>query len=238
MSMTPVPISIRLVRAPTAARSGNGEASCRAKWWTRKYAPSAPSSSAATASSIDWSRASDAERTCEYGESDQWPNDRNPMRFIERRVSRQRPAGAPLAVAGPSACVRLATLAVADPHRGRTSPQARLAAARPLRRRPDSGSYHICDTVAHVPRYLRLLLSVDFEEHQARTGRPVVTFREAQQVWDNGFLPRRNRRGDTNTRLLIGATDGRRRVTIVARHLGDGDWLAWTAWDTKPSDLA
>ena len=89
-----------------------------------------------------------------------------------------------------------------------------------------------------MPRYLSLLLSVDFEEHQARTGRPVVTFREAQQVWDNGFLPRRNRRGDTNTRLLIGATDGGRRVTIVARHLGDGDWLAWTAWDTKPSDLA
>src|ERR671931_591827 len=83
MSTTPVPISIRVVRAPTAASSGNGEASWRAKWWTRKYAPSAPSSSAATASSIDWSRASDAERTAEYGESDQWPNDRNPMRFIE-----------------------------------------------------------------------------------------------------------------------------------------------------------
>src|SRR3954454_1877927 len=29
MSITPVPISIRLVRAPTAARSGNGEASWR-----------------------------------------------------------------------------------------------------------------------------------------------------------------------------------------------------------------
>ena len=43
----------------SAASSGNGEASWRAKWWTRKYAPSAPSSSAATASSIDWSSASD-----------------------------------------------------------------------------------------------------------------------------------------------------------------------------------
>ncbi|MBN9514761.1 MAG: AAA family ATPase [Alphaproteobacteria bacterium] len=33
---TPVPISIFFVRAPTAASSGKGEASCRAKWWTRK----------------------------------------------------------------------------------------------------------------------------------------------------------------------------------------------------------
>jgi hypothetical protein len=31
MSITPVPISIRLVLTPIAARSGNGEASCRAK---------------------------------------------------------------------------------------------------------------------------------------------------------------------------------------------------------------
>ena len=54
MSMTAVPISMRLVRAPIAARSGNGDASCWAKWWTRKYAPSAPRSSTASASSIDW----------------------------------------------------------------------------------------------------------------------------------------------------------------------------------------
>ena len=65
MSMTAVPISMRLVRAPTAASSGKGEPSCRAKWCTRKYAPSAPSSSAATARSIDCSNASDADRVCE-----------------------------------------------------------------------------------------------------------------------------------------------------------------------------
>jgi hypothetical protein len=81
MSITPVPISIRLVLAPTAASSGKGEASCRAKWWTRKYAPSAPSSSAATASSIDWSSASEAERVWECGESLQCPNDKNPIFF-------------------------------------------------------------------------------------------------------------------------------------------------------------
>ena len=81
MSMTAVPISIRFVRAPTAASSGNGDASCWAKWWTRKYAPSAPSASTASASSIDWMSASAAERTSEYGDADQCPNDRNPIFF-------------------------------------------------------------------------------------------------------------------------------------------------------------
>src|SRR5260221_3162114 len=83
MSTAAVPMSMRFVRARTAARSGKGDASCCAKWWTRKKAPSAPSSSAATANSIDWMRASDADRTWEYAESDQWPNERNPMRFID-----------------------------------------------------------------------------------------------------------------------------------------------------------
>src|SRR3954454_7416269 len=82
MSITPVPISIRLVRAPMAASSGNGLDSWRAKWCTRKYAPSAPSSSAATARSMDCSSASEAERVFECGDGDQWPNDRNPMCFM------------------------------------------------------------------------------------------------------------------------------------------------------------
>src|SRR5208282_786 len=81
MSTTAVPISIRLVRAPTAASSGNGDPSCLAKWCTRKYAPSAPSSSAATARSIDCSNASDADRVCEPGDDDQCPNDKNPIFF-------------------------------------------------------------------------------------------------------------------------------------------------------------
>src|SRR5262245_17984806 len=82
MSMTAVPISILFVRAPTAARSGNGEPSWRAKWWTRKYAPSRPSSSAATARSIDCSRASDAVRTLECGDGVQCPNERKPSFFM------------------------------------------------------------------------------------------------------------------------------------------------------------
>src|SRR3954452_15978964 len=58
MSITPVPISIRLVLTPIAARSAKGEESWRAKWWTRTNAPSMPSSSAATASSTVWRSAS------------------------------------------------------------------------------------------------------------------------------------------------------------------------------------
>src|ERR1700687_5700140 len=79
--MTAVPISIRLVRAPIAASSGNGDPSCLAKWCTRKYAPSAPNSSAATARSIDCSNASDADRVREPGDDDQCPNDRKPIFF-------------------------------------------------------------------------------------------------------------------------------------------------------------
>src|ERR1700728_1906445 len=90
MSMTAVPISIRLVRAPTAASSAKGDPSCLAKWCTRKYAPSAPSSSAATARSIDCSNASDADRVCEPGDADQCPNDRKPIFFtsVSTRAAR------------------------------------------------------------------------------------------------------------------------------------------------------
>src|ERR1700722_17359581 len=91
MSITPVPISIVLVLAPTAASKGNGEESWLAKWWTRKYAPSAPSSSAATARSMDCNRASDAERVCDWGEGVQCPNERNPMLFMKGETPRRRP---------------------------------------------------------------------------------------------------------------------------------------------------
>jgi hypothetical protein len=76
-----------LIKASEAAKrlnvhSGNGEASWRAKWWTRKYAPSAPRSSAACARSTDCSSASDADRVCDPGEFDQCPNERKPMCFV------------------------------------------------------------------------------------------------------------------------------------------------------------
>lgn len=89
-----------------------------------------------------------------------------------------------------------------------------------------------------MPVYLEQLIADEFEDHQRRAGRHVVTAREAQQVWDSGFLPRRNVRGSSETRLLIGRTDGGRRVTLVSRHTGDGIWLTYNAWDTKEADLA
>src|SRR4051794_32728390 len=92
MSITAVPSSMRLVFAPAAARSGNGEASCWAKWCTREYAPSAPASSAATASSIDCSRASAPDRTIECRDSDQCPKERNPIFFTLQPTLRRRPS--------------------------------------------------------------------------------------------------------------------------------------------------
>ena len=89
-----------------------------------------------------------------------------------------------------------------------------------------------------MPSYAEQLIADEFEAHQALARRPIVTAREAQEVWDNGFLPRRNKRGAADTRLLIGRTDGGRRVTLVARSLGDGIWFTYTAWDTNEADLA
>src|SRR6185312_1128067 len=109
MSMTAVPISIRLVRAPTAASSGNGDPSCLAKWCTRKYAPSAPSSSAATARSIDCSSASDADRVCEPGDDDQCPNDRKPIFFTSGSTRAARTAFLAIeALACPAEDIRIA----------------------------------------------------------------------------------------------------------------------------------
>src|SRR5665213_3766847 len=82
MSITPVPISMRLVRAAIADKSGNGDASWRAKWCTRKKAPSTVSSSAAAASSIDCTRASRAVLVREPGMSCQWPKERKPIFFM------------------------------------------------------------------------------------------------------------------------------------------------------------
>lgn len=62
MSMTPVPTSMRLVRAAIAVSSGMGEAACLAKWCTRIYAPFTPISSAASAISTVWCSMSPAVR--------------------------------------------------------------------------------------------------------------------------------------------------------------------------------
>src|ERR1700683_3110617 len=107
MSMTAVPISIRLVRAPTAASNGNGDPSCFAKWCTRKYAPSAPSSSAATARSIDCSNASDPDRVCEPDDDDQCPNERKPIFFTSASTLAAQAAFLARQGGGEAACARL-----------------------------------------------------------------------------------------------------------------------------------
>src|SRR5690625_539409 len=89
MSTTPVPISMRLVRAPIAASSGAGVPNWRAKGWTRKYAPSTPTSSAARASSPLCSSEPDAVRTAASGGSTQWPKDRQPT-FLLLGAVRER----------------------------------------------------------------------------------------------------------------------------------------------------
>lgn len=89
-----------------------------------------------------------------------------------------------------------------------------------------------------MPSYREQVIADEFEVHQARAGRRIVSAREAQQVWDNGFLPRRNVPGSRDTRLLIGRTNGGRTVTLVSRHMGSGIWMTFTAWDTKEADLA
>ena len=80
MSITPVPISMRLVRTPIADRSGNGAERCREKWWTRTKAPSIPISSAATASSTVCRSASAALFVLPPAGC-QAPNERKPIRF-------------------------------------------------------------------------------------------------------------------------------------------------------------
>jgi hypothetical protein len=81
MSITPVPISIRVVLTPIAASSGNGDESWRAKWWMRTNAPSIPISSAAIASST----------VCRSASPPVWvspppgcqaPNERKPILFL------------------------------------------------------------------------------------------------------------------------------------------------------------
>src|SRR4051794_9625993 len=112
MSMTPVPTSIRLVRAAIAASNGNGDASWRAKWCTRTKAPSRPSSSAATASSTLCRSASRPVRTCEPGMACQCPKDRNPIRFSTNGTSRSsRVQEHRRAARGPCAHISLTVMA-------------------------------------------------------------------------------------------------------------------------------
>ena len=69
MSITPVPTSMRFVRAAIALSNGIGDAACRAQWCTRTYAPFTPISSAPSAISMVWRSMSPAVRVDEPGTS-------------------------------------------------------------------------------------------------------------------------------------------------------------------------
>jgi hypothetical protein len=69
------------------------------------------------------------------------------------------------------------------------------------------------------------------EEHQADSGRDVVTCEEVREVWDLGFDLRRNAAGRTAEWLITGVTARGRSVTIAVlwrdHYL---DWQAYNAW--------
>lgn len=88
-----------------------------------------------------------------------------------------------------------------------------------------------------LPRFDELDCHPNFEEHQAQTGRRVVTCGEAEEAWysERTIVP--NRRGRRAPYLLIGQTGSGRDITVVLLPTDlDGTWVAFTAWDTKPSD--
>lgn len=95
-----------------------------------------------------------------------------------------------------------------------------------------------CGTVPGCPLTKSCGSRTIFDDHQTHARRRVVTAVDALEAWDNGFTARRNSRGAQDTRLLIGRTNGGREVTLVVRDLRNGNWLAFTAWDTKEADLA
>jgi len=182
MSITAVPISIVRVRAPRAASSGKGEPNWRAKWCTRKYAPSAPSSSAATASSIDWSSESAAERTCEPGESVQCPNDKNPIFFNSRSPQNiLSQAGcstvrliAASARSSESRVLPTTTLRSSDPVTPRQPFLVRSFDRQQVEARPAGGA--VGDAHRHVERRVEVMRRVQLLD---RDGREVASLRAA-----------------------------------------------------------
>jgi hypothetical protein len=88
-----------------------------------------------------------------------------------------------------------------------------------------------------VPDFHDLVFHLDFEGHQAEAGRRVVTQEEAEQAWLAGPMVVPNRRRKRAPYLMVGRTSSGRDVTVVLLATEDpGTWLAYTAWDTKPTD--
>lgn len=88
-----------------------------------------------------------------------------------------------------------------------------------------------------MPDFGWLACHPNFEEHQAGSGRRVVTCEEADEAWwgEREVVP--NRKGQRAPYLMIGATHRGRRITVVLFGTDLSDtWLAYSAWDTKDSD--
>lgn len=89
-----------------------------------------------------------------------------------------------------------------------------------------------------MPHFDWLAFHPNFEDHQAEAGRPVVTCEEADEAWwDNReIVP--NRKAQRGKYLMVGLTLRGRGITVILFGTDlDDTWLAYTAWDTKKSDL-
>jgi hypothetical protein len=89
-----------------------------------------------------------------------------------------------------------------------------------------------------VPTFEELRCHPNFEDHQVAAGRRVVTCDEALDAWYGQRRVVPNRRGHPAPYLMLGRTSSSRRITVVILPTSEeGLWTAYTAWDTKNSDL-
>lgn len=88
-----------------------------------------------------------------------------------------------------------------------------------------------------MPTFDDLICDNAFEPHQAIAGRRVVTCDEAMEAWYGARRIVPNRRRRRGPFLMLGRTLAGRDVTVVLLPSADaGTWVAYTAWDTKPTD--
>ena len=88
-----------------------------------------------------------------------------------------------------------------------------------------------------MPRFDELVFHEHFEDHQAAAKRPVVSERETLEAWDGRRRMVANRRTGRGQYLMVGLTDANRAVTVVLVEAAtEGEWVAYTAWDTKHTD--
>jgi hypothetical protein len=88
-----------------------------------------------------------------------------------------------------------------------------------------------------MPNFDWLAFHPRFEDHQAESGRRVVTCDEAEEAWwgEREIVP--NRKGARAPYLMLGTTREPRDITVVLFGTDlDDTWLAYTGWTRKESD--